>query len=119
INEVKLQGTAAVAETMLNENRLTDRQMETLGAELNAVLQKYAHLLPGGTEDTVKIVDETRIGELLAELEPMLEAQNMACMDMLDTIRAVPGAEELVWNIEKLDFEQAVIALQSLKGERY
>jgi len=51
-------------------------------------------------------------------LEPMLENINPACVELLDQIKAVPGAGELAARIEDYDFEEAAAALAALKNER-
>ena len=118
LDEKRLWEAAVVVESMLKskENLPTDEQMRVLGIELNSVLEKYSPML-GDDHPTPRpqIVDETKIRELIDRLEPMLANQNLACMEMLGDIRAIPGTKELVRQIEDFEFEQAVLTLEHFK----
>jgi len=123
INEIKLQKAAAAVEVMLKDKKshLTDGLMDILDAELKLVLEKYAPMITiteDTAADTIKIVDKTTISELIERLEPMLTVQDMACMDLLGDIRAIPGTEELVRQIEDFEFEEAVLTLEKFKEKR-
>jgi hypothetical protein len=45
----------------------------------------------------------------------MLENNNPECVDLLNAIRTVPGAEVLVQQIENFNFDDAVKTLKKLK----
>ena len=118
INEVKLQESAAAAESMLKnkENRLKEGQLEILEKELKIVLRKYAHMLTQKTPKiTQKMIDKTKKRELLQKLEVMLTVQDMECMNLLDEIRTIAGTEELIEKIENFDFEQALLVLNEIR----
>jgi CheY-like chemotaxis protein len=117
IGEKRLQEAAAVTEGMLldEKNLLTAEQMHTLEMELTSVLEKLAPMLAESDASSKPVMtDREQIRELLARLEPMLTSRNPECMNLIDDLRAIPGAEELVRHIEEFEFKQALAALTEL-----
>ena len=118
IGKKQLQSAAAAAEAMLceGENLLTERHMRNLETELQSVLDELAPLLlevkpKKGTET----VTAEKLSELLDKLEPLLKTNNTACLNFLDELYAVPGANELVYQIEEYEFKLAAATLENLK----
>ena len=93
------------------------KKMSLLKTELEAVLHDLSPLL-NDTEEERQVLSEEQTRELFEQLEPMLENINPACVELLDQIKAVPGAGELAARIEDYDFEEAAAALAALKNER-
>jgi len=123
IGEKQLQAAAAAAESMLSGGGTASLKREkdaetlhSLEAELKIVLEKYAFLLEEANEkNKIKITDGAKVREVIEQLEPMLRNKNPDCEDLLDDIRAIPGAEELARYIEKFKFKQALEELLAIK----
>ncbi|MDR0306796.1 MAG: response regulator [Chitinispirillales bacterium] len=119
IGEKDLQTAAAVAEGMLlnGKNLLTQTQSDILEAELKSVLEKLAPLLDeayaSSNERPVPDMEETR--KLFEKLELMLKNSNPECINLLDDIRVLPQAEELVQQLTGFKFKKALTALSRLR----
>jgi|GEM_PF-703070 len=116
IGEMALRTAAANAEVMLSggTNLLTPELLAALEGELNSVLLKLKPMLgvsknPKGSPDVKEVFD------LFLRLEPMLKNHNPECIHLLDELHAVPGTEELVRQIERFKFKQALAALSEIK----
>ena len=53
--------------------------------------------------------------KLLDELEPLLKVGDTACMSMLGALRTISGTQELVEQMEMIDFDKAYHTLASLR----
>jgi len=123
IGEKQLQAAAAAVEHMLIETKGKEFKRErdelnlhTLESELKSVLDKLAPLLAEAEEKSrVKITDDSKVREIIDKLEPMLKNKNPDCEDLLDDVRTIPGAEELVRQMEKFKFRQALEELSAIK----
>ena len=118
IGEGQLQIAAAAVEAILKDGRnlLGTEQMELLEARMSEVLEKLEPLL--AEADAAKKVEPAsgeNLRQLFGQLETMLKNSNPQCMNMLDDIRAIPGAEELAQLIEDFEFKKAMAALVALK----
>jgi len=121
IGEQRLKEVAAKAEAMLiNEENLLDEGIkEILGLELRATLEKLAPLLVEDKEKhTEEISEKSIVLDILDSLEPLLIERRPECLNYIDKLRAVPGAESLVKQVEDLEFKQAIEELSKLK-EKY
>jgi ubiquinone/menaquinone biosynthesis C-methylase UbiE len=67
--------------------------------------------------EKLKALSSEQTLALFEKLGPMLEKINPECINLLDSIRAVPGAEELAQQIENLEFETAAKTLVELKSK--
>jgi signal transduction histidine kinase/CheY-like chemotaxis protein len=120
IEAKKLQAAAAVVESMLKDgdNTLTEMQMKILETELKSVLTELSPLLAEiNTVKQVEPVDRKKLLPFLEQLESMLKNRNPECMNMLEDIHAIPGAEELAQLIEDFEFKEAAVALSRLKEQ--
>ena len=107
-----LQNAAAEIETLLKNGTIPGMEhTETLKAELNSVLEELKLLL---VEIPAQAVSTHQTQALFVKLKPMLENINPECVNLLDEIRAVPGAEELARQIEDYDFSSAAQTLAYL-----
>jgi hypothetical protein len=61
------------------------------------------------------ITDPEQIAAVYEELEEMLVNKNPECEGLLDTLRAIPNTQTLVYHIEKFKFKLALEELQRLK----
>jgi len=118
IGEKRLQEVAAETEQMLSqgENKLTSNQSILLETELKAVLEKLAPLVTNEKDSGDKPkADKDESNKIIAKLEPILSKQSTECMNMLDDIRRIPGADELAKLVEDFEFKKAITELSALK----
>ena len=117
LGKVKLQKAAAEVEHRLKENPenpLPENIMNLLEDELNTVLKELEatldkHVIPAKPYDKVQALS------VLEALEPMLQNRNPECQNLLDNIRAMPGAEALAEQVDNFDFKPALATLAELK----
>jgi len=62
---------------------------------------------------TVPLMAE-EIHKLLEELEPLLKSCDPDCLDFIDSLRLIPGSDELVMYMENFDFKSAAKVLKNL-----
>jgi HPt (histidine-containing phosphotransfer) domain-containing protein len=116
-----LQKTAEDIELKLLKNgdySVSLEEMNNLEEEINTVLNElapYAEMQdssrskPGS--DTEAITAD-KIKELLAELLPLLENGDPACLKFLDSLHHIQGCEELIQQMENMDFVPAAKLLK-------
>nr|AGS52971.1 hypothetical protein [uncultured bacterium contig00030] len=102
------------------KNQLTPEQLGILETELKAVLEKLAPMLAEAIAEAEAKKKETVLSEeeirgLFERLESMLNNHNPECVDLVDSLMAVPGTEELIQQIEGFKFKQALAALSELR----
>jgi len=120
IGETQLQETAAVIEGILvdvDNSAAAKLQIMHLENELYKVFEKLTPLLIEEEEKKItEITDTDKVKEILGNLEPVLMKRNPECMNMLDDIRAIPGADELALLVEDFEFKKALEELERLKS---
>jgi HPt (histidine-containing phosphotransfer) domain-containing protein len=122
IKEKLLYEVAAKLESLLSEESrpvgLIEGYLDVIKKELEAILEKLAHLLPQETEDTVGTelnpADTDRILEIFERLEPLLKMNHSDSLDYADELRGISGLGELVSSIEKCGFKQALSILETI-----
>jgi len=117
-----LQEVAAEVEAMLaeGESSLNEVISKMLEKELKLVLDKLAPLLVNDESENPEAAEPLtpeQVTEIIERLEPMLSGYSTDCVNMLDDIRRLPGADELVRCIEDFEFKQAVTELTKIKEE--
>jgi signal transduction histidine kinase/response regulator of citrate/malate metabolism len=118
LGKTALQNIAAEIEAMLvgGESLVTDDKIDILKTELTLVWEELRHLLGESAADgAVNSVAAGKAPVLFDKMEQMLKNINPEVVNLLDDIRTVPGAEELVRQIENYDFESAAKTLADLK----
>ena len=113
-----LQKAAAEVEALLKdgERPVHESLMTHLKSELVSVLDELKRVFGGHNRRArYDSVTSKRAFDLFDKIAPMLEKLNPECGDMLDEIRAVPGAEELARQIEDYDYETAALTLTDLR----
>jgi len=119
IGETKLQYIAGSVESMLQKGTIPSADiMSLLKTELSSVLEELSPLLDEPEtrgEKTPLNKEQTRA--LFEKLKSLLESRNIKCLDLLDDIHCVPGAEELAFQIDRCDFKSAAAALEKLMDE--
>ena len=116
LGQHRLQNAAANADRLLQKGNLPEEDLSLLEAELNAVLRELAPLI-SETGVPTKTLDPVKVRELLEKLETMLNNRNPECLNLLDDISAMPGAEELGRQVEDLDFKLALATLSELRKQ--
>ncbi|MCL2702400.1 MAG: response regulator [Defluviitaleaceae bacterium] len=120
IGEKPLQQAAAAVEGVLKDGsyRIGEELLDVFESELKAVLERLAPLLlEAAAKSAGKIGDAAKVREILDKLEPLLLNKNPEVEDLLDDIRTIPGAEDLVYHIERFKFRQAIEELVNVKKE--
>jgi CheY-like chemotaxis protein len=118
-----LQNAALNVETLLkDENNLTTPDvLNTLNTELDTVLKELTALeiaiISGGAavpRVSAYIDAEWKKG-LINKLEQLLDCGNPECLSLIDDLRAMPGSEELIDQMENFNFDVAKGILDQLK----
>jgi len=119
IGKPALQNIAAEIEASLKDGIIpAASQMNSLETELTAVLDELAPLLDeSAAQINTGSPNSEQTRALFEKLESMLENINPECVNLLDEIRAVPGAEKLAQQIEDYDFESAAKTLAEFKKD--
>ena len=63
------------------------------------------------------IEDVNVIRDIFDKLEPMLKNHDLVCFSMVNDIRKIPGTEDIIEQIEQIEFEEAYRAFKKLKSE--
>ena len=118
IGKTGLQNAAENVEVLLKDGTSTicENKMNILKTELERVLEDLRPLLDEAeATEKLKQLNAEQVLALFDKLEPMLENINPESVNMIDDIRAVPGAEELARYMEDYDFGSAARALAELR----
>ena len=117
-----LQKVAAEIEAALKdgENNVSGGKIYILKTELNTALEAIDKILqteaPATKDDTVTVVLSVEDAlALLNTLEPLLKSCNADCLNYITDLRAVGGSEDLVCDMENLDFRPAYKRFTDLK----
>jgi len=120
IHKPKLHEIAKNIEHIMMDGKSlpSDDHMRLLEAELKAVLLELLPLLDE-TEITsaIETGNSKKICALIEKLEPLLIGRKPQCLDYVDEIcSTIPGAEELVYQMENFDFKLAHITLIKIRN---
>jgi HPt (histidine-containing phosphotransfer) domain-containing protein len=119
LEKTLLQRAAAEVEKHLNEgkNLVTPEQIKQLQIELDAVIAEIGGLVQQAVRPAAAAepMDSAAALELLGKLEQLLKQGNPDSLSFVDGLLSIPGSEELIQQIEELDFELALITLAGLK----
>jgi len=122
IGKTTLAQAAAEVEALLKGHeesfspQIPDEVLVYFKTELDLVLDELRPLLDEimPPEPPMEMTVE-QITALLDKLEPLINSRDGDCIDYLDQLRAVPGADELSIHIENFEFKLAAKALEELK----
>ncbi|MCL2029021.1 MAG: ATP-binding protein [Deltaproteobacteria bacterium] len=120
IGQKGLQNAAQEIEALLQDKAapVSEDSLELLKTELELVLDELKPLFDEpGPREGFKPMNREQVLALFEKLEPMLENINPKCLDLLDDIRVVEGAEELASQMEDYEFEAAAKTLAELKKQ--
>jgi len=117
IHESSLAQTAEHFEQkLLHDEMPTDAELSALESKLGNVLNNI-----GEPEANVpcdgETIDKDTITALFENLETSLLTQNLACLELLDEIRRIPGADTLCEQIKDFDFQLALKSLAALRSD--
>jgi len=123
LNFVSLQYAAGEVESLLvdEENNVTQAQLKTLESELDAALFEAATLV----HDPVRVTDAEKPEPLeasekkalLEDLRGLLKSGNMDSLNLTDQLARIPGTEELINQIDDLEFPRALALLNEMFDE--
>ncbi|MCL2248258.1 MAG: response regulator [Oscillospiraceae bacterium] len=113
-----LSNIALRLERILDKGDMPPRSiLYEIGNEINRILMYFGEVeqkLGLETGKTDKLSKEESL-TLLDKLKPLLETNNVDCLDLLDEIKRTPGANELFEYVSTLSFKQSLDALESLR----
>lgn len=92
-----------------------DKMLSTLEQELACVIEALGEPQARLVQSEHYELDVKRAMMLLNQLEPLLEMQNLACMDFLEELSGAEEMEALHRQIMAFDFGGALSTLQALK----
>jgi len=121
IGETALQAAAASAEEFLSngENRLTAEHISALKTELDAALKGLEPFLKNNAPKTETAGAPLAVGStpeaLIEELAEFLRKGSPNSLKYTEALRAIPGAEELIRQIEDFDFDEAFETLSAIQ----
>jgi signal transduction histidine kinase/CheY-like chemotaxis protein len=119
IGKVALQEAALEIEKSLlgGENLLTEKQINTFETELSKALREFSPFLDDGSVPTPASAPASEAEIPLAlteELRELLQNGSPGSIKFTDALRAVPGCEKLIRQIEDFDFDDALDTLNAL-----
>jgi len=115
IEEDKLRDYAILVEEYILDEDIpgTLEHLKSLDIELRVVINKLAPLINEADEKSKnKITDPEEICSIFDELEPLLAKSNPGCMNFLEKIRAIKGAEQLETYVQDFEFKKALTELK-------
>ena len=118
IGKPELREAASKLEVLLKDKPLPvpEEVIDNLRNAFEAAYNDLKHLLDEPVAQKIsEPLSAERTEELLNQLEKLLGNGDVACIDMLADIRAIPGGFELAEQIENYDFEPAMQTLLKLK----
>jgi CheY-like chemotaxis protein len=118
LGKTELKNAASEVEALLRDGTVSvwEAKMSVLKTELTLVLEEFKPLFDAPQKKLEALsAEETLV--LFEKLGPMLEKINPECIDLLDSIRAIPGSEELARQIENFDFKAAAKTFDELKNK--
>ena len=124
VGQTKLSNAAqTVEQTLAGENlELLNKQMKTLEVELNAALRELTPIAEGYAEK-IKVqhvngfLDKDNALRVLDILDGLLEEDSFDCLNHLIDLRSIPGAEQLINQVENMKFKQARETLAALRKQ--
>ncbi|MCL2819841.1 MAG: ATP-binding protein [Oscillospiraceae bacterium] len=122
LNKTLLTQAAEKVEFLLKDgdNLVAPHHLTTLESELKMVLAELEPIIREQEQNKAATSDDKKLTtaeakELLDKLVPLLEQSNPDSLDFIDDIRAVAGSEDLIEQLEDLDFDKAVVTIHKLR----
>jgi CheY-like chemotaxis protein len=131
LDKKALQIAAENVENLLNNKEDPDLKsaagqsaMAALKTELDAVLNEFEPLIEEILNGASRIngtnpvsYDRQKARFLFDELEIMFDGGSLECLSRIDSLRLIPGTEELIRQMEYFEFDTAIKTLALLKKE--
>ena len=118
IGQAKLQKIADDTAKLLKAGKPVPKTvMDVLKTELTIAIEEIKPLVEETRKNSNALentLDNEQTIELFKRLELMFENLDPECFDLIDALRAVPGAEELINHIEDFDLNAAGQTLAEL-----
>lgn len=118
LRKVLLLQIAAEIEEVLKDdnNNISSQQLEKLRVELETVLNEFAPVANDyEKENSIEKIDKQAVMKLFEEIEPLIDDHDSSCLNFINNLKAIPGCQKLISEMENLDFEIALITLNDLK----
>jgi len=116
LKRINLQKAAESVEKLLIEDSVLPKdKLDNLQSEFDSFITELEPMLNNiRTQETIDPLSKKQTKELFDKLEVLLKDGNTGCLLLLDDVRNVPGADELVKNMETYDFNSAEQTLKEL-----
>jgi CheY-like chemotaxis protein len=124
IGKTALQTAAAQAEELLSngKNLLTAELINTLKTEFDATMDELKPLLKRNAHKAESAAAPAANGNaapaaVMDELADFLRKGSPGCLKFTEALRAAPGTEELIRQMEDFDFDKALETLSAIRGD--
>ena len=116
IGENNLVALAAKAEAAFRDGKVPNGVVPLLIEEAERVLEMISEKHPDSNRPRADAVfDEAEAKNVFDELMPLLEEENFEALDLCEKLAAIPKTEELIRQIENMDFDLASETLKNLR----
>jgi len=118
LGKTQLQKAAEDIEHQLKtgKDNIIPEQMASLEKELKTAMTELETLVHEAVPVSAgEPLDIKAAKLLLDELEPILNDSNTECLNYIDSLRSIPGSEELIRQMENFKFKPAMEILAELK----
>jgi len=121
LNKTLLTQAAEKVEFLLKDgdNLIAPHHLDTLESELKMVLAELEPIVEAQKKSKKstegKEISKAEAKELLDKMIPLLEQSNPDSLDFIEELRAIPGSDDMIGNLEDLDFDVALASLHTLR----
>jgi len=117
LSTLRIAAAEVEAQLIDGVNNVSKKQLSNLETELNAALTELAPLATSleleESFESLEPLNEDELRELLYELKVLLKTGNMGCLNFVKDLKRIPDTEELINQIEDLEFTKALEILSS------
>jgi len=123
VDQGELQNIVYAVEQALkrNDTELAMELMPQLEAEIKKSCEELAAAVRAAEPEKkitiVQNIDTKSMLELTAQIRPLLKKSNLACLKMMDGLKALPLSQRLIEEIENYDFDLALKTLDDIEKE--
>jgi len=111
-----VEAAQEVEHVFINDKLPDERLLSTLEKELASVVEELGESYSESVQSEYDKLDVERALTLLNQLEPLLESQNLECMDFLEELSKTEEMVTLHRQVMDFDFGEALSTLQALKA---
>jgi len=112
LGKTSLQRAAEEIENKLKDgvDLVTAEQLEIFKTELDAAIDEFEPMIREQEQNIpTDNLDNAVILEVLEKLEPLLKQSDSDSLTYVDSLKSIPGCEELILRIEEFDFKSAYV----------